>query len=410
MAAVSYALWLGGMLLVSGGTFVWERAAKVEKHVRKAGDEIGRFVSGAQTVADNSSRSVRNPVTAAKDLSSAALSGSLDDSIRLTDYSLIQAVEQLGFSAGSLVPFQTVRREKKTPQGAEAYPFQRVRLFSPLTPKAFTDSLERILMSRLGDASVRHVSRDGREVVRVFAGKTLTHEIFIMSSVRAPLDGLLPDTPRLSIIVGGLGREEDTIRALLGMEQPFAYAVAPDAPRSRECGRLISNKEATLLIQQWVDGSRGVYAVGRTTDAETMRRMLTAGVTEFPEAVGLYCRSNGKDLGIGAWPDTCQLLITEAARSGLSITDGVAAPTSVLAASAIEAGMTAWRRSVVADADGTDPVSIVANLQRAEALARKTGRAIVTLDATEDGVRALSEWLQKRDEAVRIVPLWSQPK
>ncbi len=183
--------------------------------------------------------------------------------------------------------------------------------------------------------------------------------------------------PRLAIVVDDLGNDPRALERLLQIREPLTGAVLPGLPRSRETAIALSRAGKEVLLHlpmepldaQIQPGPGLIRDSMSSSDVETT---LQADLIDVPGAVGVNNHMGSKGT---ADRRIVTMLLQGLSRRRLFFLDSRTTSETVVPEEGARSGVVVLSRDVFLD-DSADPDSIERQLDSAEDVARREGRAI----------------------------------
>ena len=335
-------------------------------------------------------------------------SASLSEATRQVDYAIIQTMLRLDldWSSFHLISLESV----KAPDGRGTYLFQRLRIYLPPASRTgLSDTELAAHLSRMVSIWCERavVEQPSPMHVRVFVDAILTHEIFL-SSLTQPLPPEPPEqAPRLTLVIDDMGASPEAARQLLALGLPLTFSVWPRSVYAAQVAEAAWRAGQEVLIHQPCEPREypamqpGPGAVFVRMNPEEIESVFRENVRRVPHAVGF---NNHMGSRVTADKGISRILCKTAAEAGLFVLDSLTHPTSVLASTATEMGISAYQRAVFLD-DPLSPQAIRGALHLAERLAKAHGQAIAIGHPHPETIAALREWSVRRDTSIHLVPL-----
>lgn len=362
-------------------------------------------------------------------------SGTLTDAARQIDFALLQTVLRLKLDKGRILLLTSDYRT----QGKDIYHLQRMRIYLPPvvqepapqaaqgqngnTPSAETGDVKgppepvfrflNALAESLDTWAERAVLTESPGKLTLAAKGVLTHEIWFEATDDAFL--VLPPTdktPRLTIVMNELGGDKAVTASLLALKLPITFAVLPFAKDAAATATAAHEAGQEVIVDMPLETMQSPFVkagpgeITTKMSEEDMRILMDDALGHVPYATGA-----SNFMGSRLTTDTaatrrfCEIL----ARSGLYVLDDVTHQESVLYAEARRRGLPAWRRALMLNEGPKTEGAVLANLKKAEELARSKGHAVVIANPDPQVLAALKLWSQERDKDIRLVPLRLQP-
>ena len=214
------------------------------------------------------------------------------------------------------------------------------------------------------------------------------------------------DLAGLAIVIDDLGENMQTVRALLELRIPLAFAIWPHARFARETALAAHAAGCVILIHQPMEAlgaasKPGVDSLRAGMSHDRMEAIFRQSLARVPHADGL---NNHMGSRFTTRPEDVRLFCKIMADSGLFVLDSVTHPASVLYEEAHAAGIPAARRAVFLDAKPGKAV-VLAQLREATRLALHGKQVIAIGHPRADTLAALREWNDTRNPKLRLLSL-----
>ncbi|HEX7616668.1 MAG TPA: divergent polysaccharide deacetylase family protein [Thermoanaerobaculia bacterium] len=202
----------------------------------------------------------------------------------------------------------------------------------------------------------------------------------------------------LAIVIDDIGFDPPSRTLLASLGGSLAIAVIPNAPHAAEAARLAREKGWDLLVHLPMDPEAGRAekdSLGPKDDDATIRAGVLAALARFPGALGINNHQGSKAT---ADPRVVRDVLEVMKERGLLFLDSRTTPASVAGAEAAKLGVPFLARDVFLDDAMTEsadprgaPGALDAAWERAVALAKKRGQAIVIGHPRKETLAFLSE-------------------
>lgn len=286
-------------------------------------------------------------------------------------------------------------------EGDEHYHFQRLLILfegSEAEKTAPQARLRAFLESRTGDVSqpveIRpltdsrtHILIDGR----------LTHELLFASTANSEHGATAGEgEAKVAILIDDIGESRGMLKKFLDLGIPMAFAVLPHTAHARECAADIAEAGHELLLHHPMEplgyptvkpGPGAVYA---RDSAARVAEMLADNLARVPGVQGL---NNHMGSRFTSTPQAVDRFLDALGDRKLFLVDSLTTPGSKFFDAAKKRGFTAYRRDVFLD-DVSQAASIRHELDKAAALARRQGQALVIGHPRAETLAVLGEWLK----------------
>jgi len=201
--------------------------------------------------------------------------------------------------------------------------------------------------------------------------------------------------PVLAVIIDDLGLNGPATRRTIRLPGPLTLAFLPYGEGTPELAReaKASGHEVFLHLAMEPLGNEdpGPMALLSGLGAEELRRRLHWALGRVPGASGV---NNHMGSRLTADPRAMAVVMGELGRLGLPFVDSMTTGASVAARVALETGVPATARDLFLDNDPA-PAAILAQLERAERLARRTGSAVAIGHPYASTLQVLADWLPR---------------
>lgn len=200
-----------------------------------------------------------------------------------------------------------------------------------------------------------------------------------------------PAGPRLTVIVGDVGRAPALVDAALALDPDVTLAVAADATDSAQVARRLAEAGREVLAHLPLTAEDG--------SADGLGPATARLVERVPGAVGAAAPSGGALLSSGPHAST---LLGALGDEGLFFVDRPPTSGSVAGPTARARGVRATAATHDLDADPGTPIAT--RLKAIEVSLVLDGHAVVTIGADPAALAALQPWLETlRDRRVRLL-------
>ncbi len=211
--------------------------------------------------------------------------------------------------------------------------------------------------------------------------------------------------PALTVILDDLGTNRSATRRAIRLPGPLTLAFLAYAEATPELAReaaAAGHEVFVHLAMEPLGGEDpGPMALLSGLAPEELRRRLRWAVERVPGAVGV---NNHMGSRLTADRRAMTVVMDELVRLGLPFVDSRTTSASVALPVALRAGVPATGRDLFLDHDPR-PTAILAQLERAERLARRTGSAVLIGHPYPSTLEVLESWLPRaRERGLRLVP------
>ncbi len=212
--------------------------------------------------------------------------------------------------------------------------------------------------------------------------------------------------PMIALVIDDIGPAQRWSQGALALPAAVTLAILPfegDAPAWTK--RAQARGHAVLLHMPMEPRgleNPGPGALLKVLSPARNQARLAAALARIPGAIGVNNH-------MGSRFTSCAPCVGEVApllrKKGLFFLDSLTSPSSAAAREIAKAGVPVIRRDVFLD-DENAPAAIARQMQRAEALARRQGVAVVIAHPRPLTMQALTPWLQRlRAGGIELVPL-----
>lgn len=220
-----------------------------------------------------------------------------------------------------------------------------------------------------------------------------------------PADRTLPEVlPKVSIVIDDLGPNKKMATEILVINSPLTLSILPQevysswiAEEGFSLGREIIvhvPMEATRPLKL---GKGGLYTW--MTDDE-IAKILEKDILSVPHATGI---SSHMGSAFTADSRVMNVVISALKSKGLFFLDSVTSPKTIGYETAVNKGLTAYRRDIFLD-DSSDPRDIAVQWDRLVNIAKRNGYALAQGHARKNTIEFLEDIL-RNNTTVRVVPL-----
>ncbi len=211
--------------------------------------------------------------------------------------------------------------------------------------------------------------------------------------------------PALAVIVDDLGPNAPATRRTIRLPGPLTLAFLPygeSTPELAREARAAGHQVFLHLAMEPLGGEDpGPMALLSSLAPEELRRRLSWALGRVPGAAGV---NNHMGSRLTADARAMAVVMGELGRLGLPFVDSLTTGASVAARVALAGGVPTTVRDVFLDNDPA-PAAILAQLERAERLARRTGSAVAIGHPYPSTLQVLAHWLPGAVErGLRLVP------
>jgi polysaccharide deacetylase 2 family uncharacterized protein YibQ len=193
----------------------------------------------------------------------------------------------------------------------------------------------------------------------------------------------------LSLIIDDLGQNPARDSRALALPGPVTLAVMPDTPHAAPFAREAHKAGKTVIVHMPMDPAGGPFAWQPGMPDDELRERLSAAFKAVPFAAGL---NNHEGSRMTAQAGPMALLANELQQRRLFLLDSRTSPDTQAAIQAQAIGLASVSRDVFLD-DVRTPQAIAEQLNKAVALARKQGSAVVIGHAYPQTLSVLEEAL-----------------
>lgn len=209
----------------------------------------------------------------------------------------------------------------------------------------------------------------------------------------------------IALILDDLGLSGPATRRAIRLPGPLTLAFLPYGELAAELAReaRAAGHEVFLHLAMEPVGSEdpGPMALLSSLGADELRRRLLWALGRVPGASGV---NNHMGSRLTADPQAMAIVMGELSRLGLPFVDSMTSGASIAGGVALQAGVPVTARDVFLDNEPS-PSAILAQLERAERLARRGGSAVAIGHPYPATLRVLADWLPRAAErGLRLVP------
>lgn len=325
--------------------------------------------------------------------------------VEQVDLAVVQSLAACGVKPDRLSHAALDFREHRGKQ----YRFQEVELrVGPNEWRRILEELKELLDEWEPDAALESVPGTPRTWRIRLNDRVVTHRI----ALRGRKDGHKPDGegngPRIALVMDDMGNSLERADKLLRLTQgEIALSVLPHSPYSEEIARKADSRGADVLLhlpmepKGYPETDPGPGALFVNMEPERIRSLLRRNLQKVPALVGVNNH-------MGSLFTTAELpmrqVLTTLRRRDLFYMDSLTSPDSVVDHLAPVVGVDTISRDIFLDNE-KDVASIRYQLRKAEHLARKSGKAVVTGHPYPQTIEALRKWLADKDEDIRLCRL-----
>jgi polysaccharide deacetylase 2 family uncharacterized protein YibQ len=217
-----------------------------------------------------------------------------------------------------------------------------------------------------------------------------------------------PVVPRLAIVVDGFGYEPSRDAEWLKLPATITAAVIPFGPSSRRMAESARARGWGVILHVPMEpvtpsaDRTERFRIRRGMSADEMDALLARMAENLPQARGA---SNHMGSAVTADPQAMDSYVSALKKRGYFLLDSVTTSSSVALEAARRAGVPAARRDVYLDA-GKNPEEVRRQWERAVAIARERGAAVVICQGRMETLRMMLELLPRlKNEKIQTVTL-----
>lgn len=206
-----------------------------------------------------------------------------------------------------------------------------------------------------------------------------------------------PPAPRLAIVVDGLGYEPSRDAEWLKLPARITVAVLPFGPSSRNVAESARARGWGVILHVPMEPESPAYdrterfRILKGMSADEMETLLTRMAEGIPQATGA---SNHMGSAVTADAQAMDSYVSALKKRGFFLLDSVTTSRSVALEAAQRAGVPAARRDVYLDAR-RNPEEVRRQWERAVAIARERGAAVVICQGRMESLRMMLELLPR---------------
>lgn len=216
-----------------------------------------------------------------------------------------------------------------------------------------------------------------------------------------------PIRPVLAIIIDDLGDSPLFARKLVSLRLSLTFSVIPHTRRTRDVLAIAQEAGLEVILHQpmepvsYPQHDPGEGALFVSMDAGQIQQILQENFALVPGAAGM-----NNHMGSLFTQDRArmELVLEEVKRRGLFVVDSLTHPRSRVVQAAASAGVPCLVRDVFLDNVQTER-AVLRQLRKAEAVARRKGRAIAIGHPKAATLKALRAWSRTRDKTILLLPV-----
>jgi uncharacterized protein len=212
-------------------------------------------------------------------------------------------------------------------------------------------------------------------------------------------------TSAIAIVIDDLGNSTERLERLFDIKEPLTLSFLSYARQLPESTQKARARGYELLVHVPMeplngDVDPGMKAMLTSMDHATMRTSIDWHLSQFTDYVGFNNHMGSK---FTADPAGMEIVIDAARERGLLFLDSRTTERTLGKALADQAGVPVIERDIFLD-NVIEEEAILKQLEKAAAIARTRGTAVVIGHPHPETIQALKRWLAKLDD-IEIVPL-----
>lgn len=289
--------------------------------------------------------------------------------------------------------------------------FQTIALpVSPAESQKLFDALGRALADRVPGARLVDGTKGEWSVS---LGAIPTHRLLLAPEKPAVAEKpRKPGSGRLALVIDDMGEDAHFAQGLAKLGVPAAFSIWPDSG-NREAVLKIAKASGNVVLVHMPMQPKGYPGVNpgkhpllTTMSADQIRETLARALGRVPGAVGV---NNHMGSQFTEFPTGMKVVLSALGERGLLFLDSKTTPESAAPQEARKLGLKILQRDVFLDNEQS-VAAILAQLRKAEDVARSKGQAIAIGHPHPETLQALQQWLKAKDGSVTVVPLTSLTK
>ncbi len=342
------------------------------------------------------------------------LDAGLEDTVKQTDFALVQVMLRCNMSLEDAVIEKTELRQNE----AGPYNFQRLRLVVGNNPLPFVTSLHESLRAWAEKADLTKADDGSGTLWIISTGGVVTHELALASvpsKVSGETDGpgrilrrrAPGDAARLVIVIDDIGEDMKATALLANLPYPVTFAVWPRSTHARKAAETAHAARREVIIHQPTEPIKypqmhpGPGALLTSFPDRMIETLVRDSLTRVPHAVGM---NNHMGSRFTRDKRAASAMVRPLKDRGLFVLDSLTHPGSVLHLESARLSIPTLKRDVFLDA-APGKANVLRQLRKAEKIALVAGSAVAIGHPLPDTLAALSEWDSLRDAQIEIVRL-----
>ncbi len=216
-----------------------------------------------------------------------------------------------------------------------------------------------------------------------------------------------PVRPLLAIIIDDLGDSPLFARKLASLHLALTFSVIPHTRRTLEVLEVAREAGLEVILHQPMEPveypkhNPGQGALFTSMDAAGIQRILQENFTLVPGIAGM---NNHMGSRFTQDEGRMELVLEELKQRGLFMVDSLTHPRSQVVEAAARVGVPCLVRDIFLD-NVREERAVLRQLHKAEAIARRKGRAIAIGHPKGATLDALASWSRSRDTSILLLPV-----
>lgn len=295
----------------------------------------------------------------------------------------------------------------------DGHDFHYTTLLLPLpkdkAAKAF-NALGRSLAERVPEARLVD-STKGEWTVSL--GTTPVRRLLLRPEKPAPAEKpKAPGAGRLALVIDDMGEDLRFAQGLAKLGVPVAFSIWPDSSNREAAAKLAKGSGNIVMIhlpmqpKGYPGVNPGKHPLLTSMTAEQLREVIARAAGRVPGATGV---NNHMGSQFTEFPTGMKVVLQALNERGMFFLDSKTTPETAAPQEAKKLGLKIYHRDVFLDNE-LNVAAIVAQLKKAEDVARTKGQAVAIGHPHMETLQALQQWLKAKDGSVTVVPLTSLAK
>ena len=330
-----------------------------------------------------------------------ALQEELDQKIRQVDLALVQSLIMEGIDPERLQHEDVVQKSN----GHQDYYYQSLVLnLDQSSQEAFFDRFRKTLEDWTEDVKLHQGGQGGRSWEILIFGLA-THGLELTTPKAPKVQAQGTDKPRLCIVIDDLGEDLRKARTLIQtLGNKVTLSILPFSTHTDDIVRLGRAKGVDIMLhlpmepKGYPDANPGPGGLFVAMGMHELQEVLQKDFRQVPGLVGV---NNHMGSRFTADVRGMDVVLQEVKNRGLFFMDSLTSPESVARDLGRRMGVPVVSRDIFIDNEQREE-AILFQLQKAEQLARKIGRAVAIGHPYPETLRALQTWSAKRDGRVEL--------